>query len=70
MDEGTENDASDRVERLDRVVRYARQLHLAGLGNEVVEDLVVAKIEEGEANDDPTGFEAAFDFGHEVLRPR
>lgn len=39
------------------------------MGDEIVEHLIVAELEEGEADDDSAGFEAASDLDDELLSP-
>lgn len=46
MHERAQNDTGDAIQGLDSVIGDADELHLAGLGDEIRRDLVVAKVEE------------------------
>ena len=69
LDDGAEDYAGDRVKGLDRVVGYAAELHLAGLRDDVVHDLVVAEVEDHEANDDTAALKTALEFVYETCCP-
>ena len=70
LNDRVENDVENGIQGLNRVVGDPRHFHLVGLGDDVVQRLVEAQIENGEEDQHATGSETPADLLDELRRPR